>query len=95
MKSAIISGCDAQDCAFNQNNKCHALAITIGGASDQFCDTYCPSKDKGGYPIARGMVGACKVVNCKHNEIFECNADHIEVGHWGKEVDCLNYTRKD
>ena len=95
MKSALIKSCDAQECAFNTSNGCRALAITVGGNSDQFCDTFCPSKDKGGYQNARGMVGACKVVSCKNNINFECSAESIEIGHWGKEVDCLSYIQKD
>ena len=94
MKPAKIQSCDAKECAYNIENKCHALAITVGGDADHLCDTFCPASQKGGDSHAVGMVGACKVTNCTHNKNFECAASQIFIGHWGRSVDCLSYSKR-
>lgn len=94
MKPAKIKNCDAVDCVYNQQGKCHAISITVGGNNDHMCDTFCPSRSKGGIASAVGIVGACKVTECLYNKDFECGADSVEIGHWGKTVDCLSYRKK-
>lgn len=91
MRPAKIQQCDAEECVYNIGNRCHALAITVGGEGDHMCDTFCCGRTKGGSPSAVGMIGACKSTQCKFNEDFECCADMVQVGHWGKEIDCLSY----
>ena len=92
MQRVKVIGCDATECAFNQEGKCHALAITVGGGTDHRCDTYWPASEKGGLPQVVCNVGARKVPNCKYNDHLMCSASGITVGHEGDLVDCLSYT---
>lgn len=91
MEMVKVNGCDANECAFNQGNKCHALAITVGGGTDHECDTYWPDKAKGGLSDAECSVGACKVPGCKFNNNLMCTAPGVTVGHAGQVVDCLAF----
>lgn len=87
----IVSQCDITKCSFNMDRSCHAKAITIGDGSNPGCDTYfinsIHTRDK---KRAAG-VGACKVSDCKFNNVFECFADHIEVGILENEINCLTF----
>lgn len=91
MKPAHIIDCTATECAYNQSEKCHALAITVGGSADHKCDTFCPSSSKGGFPTATGTVGACKVSSCSYNQSMECAAETICLSKEGQEIDCMTY----
>lgn len=92
MNAPKVIGCDANECAFNTDSMCHAIAITIGGTVDHKCDTYCEKSKKGGMMNIISEVGACKVTTCMHNDQMLCSAQSIQVGHVGSEVDCLSYS---
>ncbi|MFB7467722.1 DUF1540 domain-containing protein [Streptomyces sp. NPDC056224] len=87
----VIKQCGVEDCAYNQDRACHALAITVGDTKHAHCDTFFSSASKGGDPAATGRVGACKVSGCRHNVQFECHAPNITVGYQQDSVDCLTY----
>ncbi|KKK91932.1 hypothetical protein LCGC14_2707980 [marine sediment metagenome] len=91
MEMPQILECDANECAYNQENKCHAMAITIGGETDHKCDTFLQSSKKGGVPGRIGAVGACKCGSCTYNADFECSAPGIRVGHEADMLDCLTF----
>ena len=80
MTMSKISECQVSDCSYNNDNNCHALAITVGDEKCPGCDTFTQSGKKGGNPGALGGVGACKVENCKYNNSLECSAGSIQVG---------------
>ena len=92
MEMPQILECDATECAYNQDNKCHAMAITVGGEFDHKCDTFLHSNKKGGVPGRIGTVGACKCSSCMYNTEFECSAPGIRVGHEADMLDCLTFT---
>ncbi len=79
MNMPRVKECQVEQCAYNTNQKCHALAITIGGGNDALCDTYWPGRKKGGDQSAAGQVGACKTESCRYNNQLECTANGIEV----------------
>ncbi len=91
MEMPTITSCEITQCAYNDDNLCHAIAITIGDGAHPECDTFCPSKSKGGSVDSTGQVGACKVSACMHNTSLECSADCIRVGYVGHEADCLTF----
>ncbi len=91
METPKVSECQASECAYNSDNMCHAMAVTIGNDTHPQCDTYCISSMKGGDFSSCACVGACKVANCLHNMDLECQAPSIRVGHQGDEVDCLTF----
>ncbi|MBI5562506.1 MAG: DUF1540 domain-containing protein [Deltaproteobacteria bacterium] len=93
--SKILS-CSVKECAYNVNDKCHTLAITVGDGSHPACDTYCYSKNqaKGGAPDVTGGVGACKTDACKFNKSFECAASGINVGPHGGHADCRTFAQR-
>ncbi|MFP4106408.1 MAG: DUF1540 domain-containing protein [Phycisphaerae bacterium] len=94
MRMPKVRECEIDQCAYNQNSMCHALAITIGDAVNPRCDTFCSSHSKGGDPSETASVGACKVSVCKYNESLECTAEDIEVGRKGDEIDCKTFQQK-
>lgn len=95
MEMSHVKQCDVSKCAYNRQNICHALAITVGGsATHPRCDTYCHSNHKGGDPEAMAGVGACKVESCEYNESLECCADDIRVGFKRDEIDCLTFSSR-
>ncbi len=42
----------------------------------------------------RAGVGACKVIQCIHNEDLECQASSIDVGFANGLADCMTYELK-
>ncbi|MDP9643484.1 hypothetical protein J2S53_003429 [Actinopolyspora lacussalsi] len=91
MEMPIVNECDATDCAYNQHQACHALAITVGEPANPRCDTFTTATSPAGDPGAVGHVGACKMSDCGHNVNLECQAPGITVGYQENIVDCLTY----
>lgn len=91
MEMPIVNKCDATSCAYNQDENCHALAITIGDPHHAQCDTFLNASMRGGSQTNIGHVGACKVAKCQHNVDLECQAPGISVGQRSSTVDCLTY----
>lgn len=88
-----VSSCDMGECFFNSDKKCHAPAINIGG-SHPTCDTYIVNRRHGGDMELSAMVGACKVIQCKHNMDLCCGASGIAVGHHRRHGDCLTFEER-
>ena len=89
MDMCKIMECDISDCAYNRDQECHAMAITVGD-NDPVCDTYMQSAQKGGADTT-GCVGACKITRCEFNESLECTAGSIQVGRHSNSPECLTY----
>lgn len=79
-RMSMVKGCTARECAYNVNEACHALAITVGDAGDPMCDTFFSSPFHGVAESIAAGVGACKVGDCRHNAGLECMAGSINVG---------------
>ncbi len=94
MGMSKIARCDATDCSYNMNSKCHTMAITVGNSECAFCDTYTKISEKGGAGDVIGGVGACRESDCKHNKSLECNAGSIDVGLHAGHADCVTYKKK-
>ncbi len=94
MEMSKISECNADECAYNLDGKCHAMAITVGSGIDHQCDTFFPSPTQGGFPDVIGGVGACRTASCSYNRNLECSATEIRIGREADEVDCLTFTPK-
>lgn len=94
MEMPKVTKCDVNDCAYNMDSNCHAMAITIGDSMDPRCDTFCQSMAKGGDSGSIAGVGACKVASCMYNTGLECQATEICVGYKGQDVDCLTFHLK-
>ena len=89
---AKVEKCEVNQCAYNLDNRCRAIAITVGGdAAHPMCDTFCGSMDKGGQKSKIARVGACKVAACMFNKSLECNSPDIMVGYKWDEIDCLTF----
>ncbi|MER6991234.1 DUF1540 domain-containing protein [Saccharopolyspora hirsuta] len=91
MEMPLVNNCTATECAFNDHENCHALAITIGEPRHAQCDTYSTAPIAGGDPDSVAHVGACKMADCRYNSHLECQAPGISVGHDQNIVDCLTY----
>ncbi|NLT15569.1 MAG: DUF1540 domain-containing protein, partial [Clostridiales bacterium] len=59
-----ITRCTATQCAYNKDEHCHALGITVGDGECPLCDTAYPSAMKGGADNVEGSVGACRATDC-------------------------------
>lgn len=91
MEMSKVMKCSVNDCAYNMDNCCHALAITIGDSMQPRCDTFCRSAMKGGDASSMAVVGACKVSECQYNTSLECQAPGISIGYSEQEPDCLTF----
>lgn len=86
-----VNACTATDCAYNDEQQCRALAITVGNPTSHTCDTYMPAADKGGIEMTVAGVGACKASTCKHNKNLTCQAAEVKIGMNAGEVRCLTF----
>ncbi|MFB0526820.1 MAG: DUF1540 domain-containing protein [bacterium] len=91
MKMAKVKSCNAAECAYNIENRCHALAITIGGEPIPTCDTLIKAAKKGGVLDTKARVGACKVENCEFNKSLECTAKAIKVKMDTARAECITF----
>lgn len=89
-----VNQCDADQCAYNSDNQCHAMAITIGDENNPLCDTAFKYSTKGGVPELAGSVGACKVTSCKLNRSLECSSKGIEVKMHSNNPACNTFQTK-
>lgn len=90
-----VKMCNVKKCAYNSQNACHALAITVGDpGGPPACDTYFASTRHGGVKDATAGVGACKTDDCKFNLDFECSASSVSIGLQNNAVDCLTYHKR-
>ncbi|HUI93491.1 MAG TPA: DUF1540 domain-containing protein [Chitinivibrionales bacterium] len=90
---AAIQECDAMECSFNQNKKCHAFAINVGGPNEicASCDTFFKTNVKGGLQNVSGGVGACKVQSCVYNKLLQCTAGSVRFSLHESHADCATY----
>lgn len=90
-KITKVKDCNAAECVYNTENKCHAIAITVGGGLSPACDTSMVGSIKGGSPDINTRVGACKVENCQFNKLLECTAQGIEVKMQSNRAECATF----
>ena len=91
MEMPRVSHCEVSECSYNMDNRCHAMAITIGDSMHPHCDTMCVSDCKCSQKQNIAGVGACKTSTCVHNQSLECGAPEINVGFCDQDVDCLTF----
>lgn len=95
MQMPEVNRCEVQECSYNRNGECHALAITIGDTNtNALCDTFLRAGQKGGDMDATGKVGACKADACKHNHDLECSAPGITVGSESGKAKCKTFSMR-
>jgi len=87
IKMPEVMQCQATQCAYNMDAKCHARAITVGDMNQQLCDTMFMTNMHTKRKETAG-VGACRSANCKHNEDLECQAGGIDVTLSGGQAKC-------
>ncbi|MHB9024685.1 MAG: DUF1540 domain-containing protein [Armatimonadota bacterium] len=81
-----VTECQVDSCFYNREKQCHAPAINVGSDHPE-CDTFIPK----GEHISRqgnGMVGACHVAQCRHNNDLTCQASGITVAYHESHADC-------
>ncbi|MBI4188416.1 MAG: DUF1540 domain-containing protein, partial [Chloroflexi bacterium] len=54
---SLISKCNMVNCAYNKDNYCRTLGITVGPHAE--CNTYTHASSRGGYADAKAGIGAC------------------------------------
>lgn len=86
-----VQRCEVSECAYNRQNACHALAITVGDLTGHLCDT---SISMGRHTQHKGTagIGACRAVDCIHNDDFECQADGVRIGMPGGQAECTTFS---
>lgn len=88
-----VRSCTVLECAYNENEHCHAGAITVD-SPEPLCGTYFKSQAKGGLDESTGMVGACKNSVCVHNASLECAASGIDVSWHTDHATCDTFSAK-
>ena len=91
MEMSKVMECEVIECAYNMDNHCCTMAITIGDELHPRCDTFCRSIMRGGSTSCAAGVGACKISPCTYNNSLECAAPGIFIGYKGQEPDCLTF----
>ena len=89
MKMSPVQTCKMSNCAYNRKNECTTMAINIGAHSE--CNTYIHGSARGGFPDARGGIGACLAAECRHNNNLECAAPGITVDNHYRHADCCTF----
>jgi hypothetical protein len=92
MKMTSISKCNQSTCAYNKDESCHTLGITIGPHAE--CNTYVHASSRGGFPDVKGGIGACQTSSCKFNSKLECQAAKVDVAVDEKHADCKTFQAK-
>lgn len=87
-----VRECVVADCAYNNELRCHARALTIGDGAHAACDTYHPDPALRCNARAQAGVGACKVVGCEWNEDLACRARSVRVAYHQGHADCVTYS---
>lgn len=72
MEMMKVESCDASSCAYNKDNQCHALAITVKTSSPASCSTFFEGGIKGSSNGSKAGIGACTESHCEHNKGLEC-----------------------
>jgi hypothetical protein len=88
-----VAECGASECAYNVDGSCHARAITIGDGVHPGCDTFLAAP-RHSRSLRTAGVGACKVVGCRHNDDFECQAQSISVDRRSDGVECTTFEQR-
>jgi hypothetical protein len=92
MRMPEVAECSVTSCAYNSEQNCHAMAITVGDDTDDpTCDTFFEADMSGGVKDVIAGVGACKAADCQYNDSLECTAPNIHVGFKEDQVDCLTF----
>jgi len=93
MEMPKVEKCEIIDCAYNIDNICHAMAISIGDGIRPTCNTFCNylMEAKAGDIDCTAQVGACKESDCVHNTCLECQAKEIIVGHIDDLPECMTF----
>jgi hypothetical protein len=86
-----VSACDATNCTYNTNRRCHAPAITIGDDALPVCVTFLPDEQHF-TPRPLAGVGACKISACVYNRDRSCHAGAIDVTLKESSPICITFT---
>jgi hypothetical protein len=88
-----VASCAVRQCAYNEEGRCHAKAITVGDGASPGCDTFLRSRRHLSLAPTAG-VGACKVDICQHNENLACRAESIRVDRRGGVPSCVTFEQR-
>lgn len=83
--------CNVNECAYNAEDSCHAMAITVDN-QEAMCDTFFNHQPKGGIRELKAGVGACKSDGCVHNRLLECTAPGIKVSRHNNKPACDTFS---
>ncbi len=87
-----VRQCNVSYCAYNRDNICHTLAITVGPHAE--CSTFNHGSRKCGYMGVKSGVGACLATDCRFNNELECAAPNINVDSHSEHADCATFEEK-
>jgi len=92
MNMVQIRACSMSSCAYNKEDQCHTMAITVGPHAE--CNTFIHASPRAGFPEVKGGIGACQASSCKWNQKLECQAPGINVASDERHADCQTYDEK-
>lgn len=93
MEAPQFLKCRVYDCAYNADNLCRAIAVTIGDGGRPRCGTFhrFVMKAKGLHADCTATIGACRISSCIHNVALRCRLPEILVGYRQQEPQCLTF----
>jgi len=91
MDMVRVKSCDASECNYNADEKCHAIAISIGVGRQPVCDNFLKIGEKMGISEIDGIIGACSVENCQFNRMLECGAEEVLLKKNSVHVECYSF----
>lgn len=91
--AAKVLKCAMDECAYNVEGMCHAVAMNVGNGYCPRCETFNSASGSGrGEDTGRSAeVGACKVSSCLYNVGMDCQADGIVIDGLGSEPQCMTF----
>ncbi len=98
MKASRILFCDMEACAYNKQQKCHAVHVNVGHPHEGCdlahpqCDTFTESVEKV-MPSNRPTVELCNEDCCQFNESYQCTASGVSIGFHHAHADCRTFSR--
>ena len=88
MEITKVAQCDMFTCAYNRDQMCHTVGITVGPHAE--CNTYVHGSPQG-FPEVVAGIGACLASNCKFNKNLECQAPKVDIINHDRHADCETF----
>lgn len=88
-----IQHCDAETCAYNEHDQCHAVTVEIGKEAAR-CELFTRSVMFNVAPRFNSQVSACRMSRCASNRLGGCTREEIAIKKQGEGASCSKYVNR-